>query len=491
MAIADILDKLGLKLDLAAGAGLAVNSPLDGAALASVAADTPASVARKAQNLGAAKKRFTQQHRARREALAAQYAAALKTHADALAEIIHLEGGKTRKEALGEVNGAADILLKTIKDTALPELTGMLRVKERPPVGVVGLITSFNFPIAVAHWTLAPALLAANAVLWKPSEKTPLTALACKAVFDKAAGEWAGLLEIAIGGRETGEALVASEAVDMISATGSVGMGQGIKTILAKKKNNAVPPILELGGNNGAIISDRMSEAHLEWSLGCLMNSFLGTTGQRCTNTRRLIVHKDRMDKTVSVLKRLIGDFLKNPLAADNGFGYGPLIDADAFNRFEQAKAQAVAEGGSLLLGNRLAGPQGGFYVEPCLALLPSHAPVMHKETFAPILFIAPYGGDIDAACAMLNAPDNAGLVGAIYTQSQKEADYFASHCEAGHVLINPPKGTGTPAHGMGFGGNKHSGEGEILNSADPLQAFTRPDRFTRIAQNKEIVMQQ
>jgi aldehyde dehydrogenase (NAD+) len=148
-----------------------------------------------------------------------------------------------------------------------------------------------------------------------------------------------------------------------------------------------------------------------------------------------------------------------------------------------------LAEGGSVVFGQRLKAKDGGFYPEPCLALLPSQTPIMHTETFAPILFVAPYSGDVADACMALNAPENAGLVGAIYTQSQREADYFAVHCDAGHALINPPKGTGTPAHGMGFGGNKHSGEGEILNTADPLQAFTRPGHFTRIAQNKDVKM--
>lgn len=490
MTMDSIFKTLGAGADLHAAKGLVVTSPIDGSAIASLAPDTRATIAQKTASLRQAQKQFSALKRSKREALIDAYAAALKSHANELAQIIHLEGGKTLKEAAGEAGGAADVLSKTIKDATLAEFSGMVRTKERPPVGVVGLITSFNFPIAVAHWTLAPALLAANAVLWKPSEKTPLTALASKAIFDKVAGEHAGLFEIAIGGREVGEALVGSEQVDLVSATGSVAMGQGIKTILAKKKNNSLPPILELGGNNGVIVSTSVSDAHLEWSLGCLMNSFLGTTGQRCTNTRRLIVHKDVHEKTVTVLKRLISDFLKNPLAEDNAFGYGPLIDEDAWNRFEHAKKMVLAEGGSLVFGNRLQAKDGGFYPEPCLALLPSQTPIMHTETFAPILFVAPYGGDIADGCAALNAPDNAGLVGAIYTQSQREADYFAQHCDAGHVLINPPKGTGTPAHGMGFGGNKHSGEGEILNTADPLQAFTRPGRFTRIAQNKDVVME-
>jgi aldehyde dehydrogenase (NAD+) len=498
LCITDIFKALKSAQSLGETSGLAVTSPVDGKTVATIAQDTLPSLSEKIAKAHHAQKLFAAQTRAERAALVERYAGALKAHRELLADIIHIEAGKTPKEAAGEVDAAADILLKTINDATLPELNGMLRRKERPPVGVVGLITSFNFPIAVAHWTCGPALLAGNAVVWKPSEKTPLTALACKAIFDSAAGAHNDLLQLAIGGREVGEILVAHEQVDMISATGSVAMGQGIKALLAKKRNHAAPPILELGGNNGAIISNALSDAQLEWSLGALMGSFLGTTGQRCTNTRRLIVHRDMLEKTVAILERSIGQFLSAHVTAslvnpENPYGYLALIDADAFTRFEQAKKQAAQEGGKLIFGKRLLEKQApnGFVVEPALAVMPDQTAIMHKETFAPLLFIAPYAGDVAQAVAMLSAPDNAGLVGAIYTQSQREADVFAAHCDAGHALINPPKGTGTPAHGMGFGGNKHSGEGEILNSADPLQAFTRPGKFTRIAQNKEIKMDQ
>jgi len=474
--------------------GLLVHAPHDGRLLATLAQDDAMSVERKVLAAKKAQLAFAKRPRREREKLLEALAAALKSERELLGEIIHHEAGKTRKEGLGETDSAADIVLKTIKDATLPELTGMVRIKERPPVGVVGLITSFNFPIAVAHWSMAPAFLAGNAVVWKPSEKTPLTAVAVKSIFDNAAGDYKDLLQVVIGARDTGEALVASEQVDMISATGSVAMGEGIKKTLAKKKNNAVPPILELGGNNGVIISDKMSRAHLEWALAAIMNSYLGTTGQRCTNTRRLIVHQSQLQAAEEILTRLIGDFMKANFSeagfvADNAYGYGPLIDADALSRFEQAKKQVMEEGGRIVAGNRIMDAKGGAYVEPALAILPKETPIMHKETFAPILFMAPYSGDIAQAIAMVNAPENAGLVAGIYTQSQAEADQFAANVQAGHALINSPKGTGTPAFGMGFGGNKHSGSGEILNAADPLAAFTRPTHYTRIAQNKDVAM--
>ena len=467
---------------------LAVTSPQNGEIISSIEQDDNASLKQKISRAAAAQQQWAKQPRAKREALLVALNAALVANRAALLKWVVNDAGKTEKEAAAEVDGAADILLKTIKDASLPELNGMARVKERDAVGVVGLITSFNFPLAVANWTIAPALLAGNAVVWKPSEKTPLVALDYKKIFDSVAGEFADLLQLAIGGREIGEALVASEQVALVSATGSVAMGQGIKQKLAKKTNQGAPPILELGGNNGVIISDKATPEHLEFAVGSIMHSFLATSGQRCTNTRRLIVQKTVLEKIVSLLEQKISAFLASyKPGAQNDVGYSALIDEDAFNRFESAKAEAQQQGAKIYFGNRMQSA-GGFYVEPCLAVLPSQTAIMHKETFAPLLFLASYE-KFDDALAMLNAPENAGLVGGIYTQNAQEAEQFSYACDAGHVLINSPKGTGTPAFGMGFGGNKHSGDGEILNAADPLAAFTKTGHFRRIASNAAIAM--
>jgi aldehyde dehydrogenase (NAD+) len=409
------------------------------------------------------------------------YAGLIKAKREHLAKILSDESKKTMKDSLSEVDGAADIIGKTIKDATLPEFNGMIRRKERVPVGIVGLITSFNFPIAVAHWTIAPALLAGNKVIWKPSEKTPSVAVECKKLFDEIAGNHKGLFQVVVGERDIGEALVSHEDVDMVSATGSVAMGEGIQRALAKKKNNSVPPILELGGNNAVVIGEQMSDAHLEWSLKALMQSFLASTGQRCTNTRRLIVHKKWLDKTVQILKQMVGDFIARDMNnIDNAFSYSRLVDQDAYNRLEKAKQVVKSEGGTIYFGGEN---------EPVLAVLPKHSDIMYQETFAPILFITSYDGGIEEAMKLVNAPKNAGLVNGIYTLSKKEADGFAALNEAGHGVINSPKGTGTPAFGMGFGGNKDSGTGEILNATDPLQAFTRPGTFKRIATNKDVLL--
>lgn len=477
--------------------GLVVTCPADGSILAVLPEDNAGVLALKIQKAKTAQARFCLLKRPEREAVLMRLSAAVKAAREALGEMILLEGGKVAAEGLGEADGASDILAKTVKDAQLAEFGGMLRIKERLPVGIVGLITSFNFPLAVANWTIAPALLAGNAVLWKPSEKTPLTALVYKLVFDKALPEWADLLQVLVGGRELGAGLVAAEEVRLVSATGSVAMGRGIRMALSQKATAPLPPILELGGNNGVIITARMSDAHRDWAVASLLNSFFGTAGQRCTNTRRLIVHRSQVDAVVAEFKRHIthlvtSGMVANPLEGQtNPYGYGPLIDAQAFALFEKAKQVAAEEGGVIWGGARLmakAAPEA-YYVEPALAVMPGQTRIVMEETFAPLLYVLPYDGEVENALPLLNAPENAGLVSGIYTQSQREADVFAAGSEAGHVLINSPKGTGTPAFGMGFGGNKASGEGEILNAADPLRPFTLPGAYRRIAQNKDVVM--
>jgi aldehyde dehydrogenase (NAD+) len=495
-----LFEVLGGGINLSAPDGLEIVTPADGSVIASITQDISKSISQKANAACAAQKSWaTTTTRAERAELVRALSAAIKEQRDPLATLITLEAGKTLKEAYAEVDGSADILLKTVDSTTLAPLGNMERTKERPPVGLLGLITSFNFPLAVANWNMGAALLAGNAVLWKPSEKTPLVALAYHCIFKKVAAARSDLLHIIVGGRDVGESLVACEEVDMISATGSVAMGKGIKATLAKKYNKGVNHILELGGNNGVVISDKSSKAHREFAVQSLMGSFLGTSGQRCTNTRRVFIHRDVYDEVCEHFKTTLDEFIasgviQNPLEGEsNDYGYGPLIDAAAYRLFDRTMRMAEAQGGLAVLGQRLMKQEypNAYYVEPALVFLPEQTVVMQEETFGPLLFLVPYDGGVENATAMVNEPANSGLVSAIYTQSQKEADYFALHSEAGHVLINPPKGTGTPAHGMGFGGNKESGEGEILNAADPLQAFCRSGHFRRIASNSDITMGQ
>lgn len=492
-----LFEVVGGGVDLSVPGGLEVTSPADGSVIAAIAQDTAKAVGEKITAARGAQKLWSGRLRSERIPLIKALSEAIKEQRDPLATLITLEAGKTLKEAYTEVDGSASILLKTIEDASLADLGNMERVKERPPVGLVGLITSFNFPLVVANWNMGAALLAGNGVVWKPSEKTPLVALAYYGVFRAIAGTQTDLLQVVVGGRELGEALVAHEEIDMISATGSVAMGKGIRATLGRKFNKGQKHILELGGNNGVIISQHSSKDHRDWAVQSMLNAFLGTSGQRCTNTRRVFIHRDVYDEVCETFKTALDAFIasgviQNPLLGEsNEYGYGPLIDAGAYRRFDRAMRMAEAQGGLAVLGQRLMKEEhpDAYYVEPALAFLPAQTAVMMEETFAPLLFLVPYDGGVEEAVKLLNEPANSGLVSAIYTQKQEEADYFARHSDAGHVLINPPKGTGTPAHGMGFGGNKESGEGEILNGADPLQAFTRDGHFRRIASNKDITM--
>ncbi len=417
-----------------------------------------------------------------RQELIIAYADALKQKRTLLAKIVADDAKKTAKDAASEVDSAIDILGKTISDAALPDLGTMKRQRIKEPVGIVALITSFNFPIAVAHWNIAPALLAGNVVLWKPSEKTPHAAMACKEIFDIVAGNNHHALQIVRGGREIGAQLVADEAVDMISATGSVAMGEAIARALAGKRNNQIPPILELGGNNALVISEHISNSHLNFALEALLRSFLATTGQRCTNTRRLIIHKSWFEQAVTGLQNMLAEHISSGLLGnpDNEYGYRELIDDEAYKRFENAVKTARNEGGKIVFGE---------YNQPALAIMPKQSAAMHEETFAPLLYIVAYDGDLENAMTLVNAPDNAGLVNGIYTLSKAEAEQFIRLNQAGHSVINSPKGTGTPAFGLGFGGNKSSGSGEILWNADPLAAFTKRNPLKRAAINSEIKM--
>ncbi len=463
---------------------LSIISPLHGGEIAHLATHSPTQVQAKIEEAALGQPRWATE--TQRELFLRFLADALKANTESLGLLITYEAGKTRAEGKGEVANSIATLTNTIAhNTRMMEHEA---VRERTPLGVVGLITSFNFPLAVANWTIAPALLAGNSVVWKPSEKTPLTALAYETIFKNAVRDFnaqhstqipENLVQVILGERDVGHVLVEHPHVAIVSATGSVAMGKSIKATLAKRgcKNQ---PILELGGNNAVIISDKNDDAHLARAATSLMESLLGTCGQRCTDTRRLIVHDRVMARFLELLKERYQNFIaeghiKNPLeGGDNKYGFGPLIHAGAYQQFEHAKHAVTQAGGQIHFGaRRLADTHPkAYYVEPAIAVLDTQTSIMHEETFAPLVYLVPYKGDVKNGLRIANAPENAGLVNGIYTQDTEEAEIFARLNEAGHGVINSNKGTGTPAYGMGFHGNKASGEGTIL-SPDPLRPFT------------------
>jgi aldehyde dehydrogenase (NAD+) len=333
---------------------------------------------------------------------------------------------------------------------------------------VVGVISAFNFPVAVWSWNAALALVCGNPVVWKPSEKTPLTALAVQALFERAAQRFgdapAHLSTVLIGGREVGEALVAAEKVRLVSATGSTAMGRAVGPALAKRFARA---LLELGGNNAAIVTP---SADLDLTLRGVAFAAMGTAGQRCTTLRRLMVHDSVYDTLLPRLKSAYaGVTIGDPRLADTLVG--PLIDTASLASMETALADARAQGGTVHGGERVAGPGEGVYVRPALVEMPAQSAVVLRETFAPILYVIRYS-DLDQAIALNNdAPQ--GLSSSIFTLDMREAERFVSARGSDCGIANVNIGPSGAEIGGAFGGEKETGGGREAGS-DSWKAYMR-----------------
>jgi aldehyde dehydrogenase (NAD+) len=388
-----------------------------------------------------------------------------------LGRLVTLEAGKTVSEGLGEVQEMIDIC--DFAAGLSRQLYGLTIATERPnhrmmetwhALGVVGVITAFNFPVAVWSWNAALALVCGDAVVWKPSEKTPLTALAVQALFDRACARFgdapAGLSTVLVGGREAGEALCAHPQVPLVSATGSTAMGRAVAPVLAARFARA---LLELGGNNAAIVAP---SADIDLAVRAIAFAAMGTAGQRCTTLRRLIVHEDAYE---ALLPRLKAAYASVPVGdpREPGILVGPLIDAAAAEAMEGALAEARAAGGVVHGGERAAGP--GAYVRPVLVEMPAQAEIVRRETFAPILYVMRYR-DIEAAIAMNNDVPQ-GLSSSIFTLDMREAERFlaGSDCGIANVNIGP---SGAEIGGA-FGGEKETGGGREAGS-DSWKAYMR-----------------
>jgi aldehyde dehydrogenase (NAD+) len=342
------------------------------------------------------------------------------------------------------------------------------------PLGVTGIISAFNFPVAVWAWNAALALVCGNSVVWKPSEKTPLTALATDALLARAIARFRseggaapeGLSALLIGGREVGEILVDHAKVPLVSATGSTAMGRVVGARLASRFARA---ILELGGNNAAIVTP---SADLDLTLRGVAFAAMGTAGQRCTSLRRLFVHQDVYARFVPRLKQAYASVsVGNPL--EDGTLVGPLIDGLAYQAMQKALVAAKAEGGLVSGGERIAvgGCEEAYYVRPALVELASQIGPVEQETFAPILYVIPYH-DFDAVIEMHNAVPQ-GLSSSIFTNDLREAELFlsarGSDCGIANVNIGP---SGAEIGGA-FGGEKETGGGRESGS-DAWKAYMR-----------------
>ncbi|MET9087479.1 aldehyde dehydrogenase family protein [Streptomyces sp. NPDC004237] len=401
----------------------------------------------------------------------------LRTHRNDLAELVTVEAGKIRSEALGEVQEMIDICEFAVGLSR--QLYGRTIASERPghrlaetwhPLGVVGVVSAFNFPVAVWSWNTAVALVCGDTVVWKPSELTPLTALACHHLLVRAAedtGAPGDVHRLLLGGRDIGERLVDDPRVALVSATGSTRMGREVGPRVAARFGRS---LLELGGNNAAIVAP---SADLDLAVQSIVFAAAGTAGQRCTTLRRLIVHRDIADALVERLTAVYGRLpVGNPF--DDTTLVGPLISTTALDAMRHALTRVQAQGGKVLAGGnrRLAeAAPGAAYTEPVLVRVDEQTDVVREETFAPILYVLTYD-TLDEAIALHNDVPQ-GLSSSIFTRDQREAEIFLSAAGSDCGIANVNIGTSGAEIGGAFGGEKDTGGGRESGS-DAWKAYMR-----------------
>ncbi|PRY91711.1 L-piperidine-6-carboxylate dehydrogenase [Donghicola tyrosinivorans] len=471
-----ILDSLGVDPALYTGGTLTKISPMTGEEIAALpentAEDTAAAVAR----ARAAFKEWRMVPAPKRGELVRLLGEELRTHKEALGRMVSIEAGKIPSEGLGEVQEMIDIC--DFATGLSRQLYGLTIATERPghrmmeqwhPLGVVGIISAFNFPVAVWSWNAALALVCGNPVIWKPSEKSPLTALASMAILQKALDRFGdapeGLAQLLIGGADVGNALVEDPDVALVSATGSTRMGRIVGPKVAERFGRC---ILELGGNNAGIVCP---SADLDMTLRAVAFGAMGTAGQRCTSQRRLFVHADVYDDLVPrLVKAYESVSVGNPLEANHLVG--PLIDKDAFDGMEKALSDAKAVGGTVHGGGRVdTGAESAYYARPALVEMPEQSGPMLHETFAPILYVTKYT-DFDAAIEAQNAV-GAGLSSCIFTLNVRETEQFLSAAGSDCGIANVNIGTSGAEIGGAFGGEKETGGGRESGS-DAWKGYMR-----------------
>ena len=462
---------------------LVARSPIDGvevARLGATAADEMPAVIDRAQ---AAFHVWREVPPPRRGELVRLLGEELRAAKEQLGAVVTLEAGKIASEGLGEVQEMIDICDFAVGQSR--QLYGKTIASERPghrmseswhPLGPCGVITAFNFPVAVWSWNAALALVCGNPVIWKPSEKAPLTAMATMKILARAIDRFgadapAGLAQLVIGGAEIGDALAASPQVPIVSATGSTRMGNQVgPRVLARWGR----PILELGGNNAMIVAP---SADLAMAVRAIVFSAVGTAGQRCTSLRRLIVHKSIKDELVTRVARAYGG-LKIGDPRDEGVLVGPLIDQRAGDAMLAALHRARREGGEVTGGKAVSEgvPPGGVYVSPAIAVMPRQTETVRTETFAPILYVMEYE-TLDEAIAMHNDVPQ-GLSSCIFTLNLREAETFLSAAGSDCGIANVNIGPSGAEIGGAFGGEKETGGGRESGS-DAWQGYMRRQTST------------
>ena len=466
---AEILTKIGVRRDAFTGGALLTRTPITGEVIGRVReTDSAQSVA----IIETAHEAFLQWRTVpapQRGELVRLLGEELRSAKEPLGRLVTIEAGKILSEGAGEVQEMIDIC--TYAAGLSRQLCGLTIASERPmhrmmetwhPLGVTGIISAFNFPVAVWAWNAALAIVCGNSIVWKPSEKTPLCALAVDALWERACQKFgdapAGLSSILIGKREMGEVLVGSSGVPLVSATGSSEMGRQVGPKLAARFARV---ILELGGNNAAVVCP---SANVDLTLRAVSFAAMGTAGQRCTTLRRLFVHENIYDDFLPRLKRVYGSVaIGDPLQETTLVG--PLIDEQAFEGMQRALKEAEGAGGQITGGTRMPveGAAEGFYARPALAEMPTQTDTVKRETFAPILYVMRYR-DFEEALRLHNDVPQ-GLASSIFTTDLREAERFlsanGSDCGIANVNIGP---SGAEIGGA-FGGEKETGGGRESGS--------------------------
>jgi L-aminoadipate-semialdehyde dehydrogenase len=470
MTIHDILKGAGFSAAEISGGSLAVRSPIDGAEIARITETLPSDMPGIIGRSQSAFRVWRDVPAPRRGELVRLLGEGLRASKDALGALVTLEAGKIVSEGLGEVQEMIDICDFAVGLSR--QIYGLTIASERPghrmmetwhPMGPCAVISAFNFPVAVWSWNAALALVCGDPVIWKPSEKTPLCALATMKILGRALRRFGtdapqGVAQIVIGGPAIGEALVASKDVPIISATGSTRMGAAVGPKVAARFGR---PILELGGNNAMIVAP---SADIDMAVRAILFSAVGTAGQRCTSLRRLIVHRSiRADLTRRLVKAYSSLPIGDPREARTLVG--PLIDHAARDRMQAALARARHEGG-VVHGGRAAAEgvaNGGAYVEPAIVEMPGQSPIVREETFAPILYVLGYDAFEEAIALHNDVPQ--GLSSCIFTLDMREAETFLSAAGSDCGIANVNIGPSGAEIGGAFGGEKETGGGRESGS--------------------------
>ncbi len=466
---AGLLERLGVPREAFTKGDLEVRSPITGEVIGWLPVTDAAAASQQIEESSRAFRSWRKVPPPRRGELIRLFAEELRAQKETLGRLVTLEAGKILSEGAGEVQEMIDIC--TYAAGLSRQLYGLTIASERPdhrvmetwhPLGVVGVISAFNFPVAVWSWNAALALVCGDTVVWKPSEKTPLCALAVLSIFERAVAKFGdgpkGLLTLLIGGCQAGEFLVDDPRVPAVSATGSTGMGRSLAPRLAARFARA---ILELGGNNAGIVC---STADLDLALRAIAFGAMGTAGQRCTSLRRLIVHEDVYDPLLTRLKAVyqsarVGDPRQSETLV------GPLISAAAFENMQNALAEASASGGLVTGGKRIDAelhPEA-YYVRPAIVEMPAQTDLVKRETFAPILYVMRYAL-FEEALRMHNSVPQ-GLSSSIFTLNLQEAERFLSAEGSDCGIVNVNLGPSGAEIGGAFGGEKETGGGRESGS--------------------------